>query len=216
MAFQRFYFLIKRNAVKILLLLCSFPAWQDCHEMWCKKRRRKGDNRNAEDSARGAKRESLTSSGLATNPEASVPSLPQASDVKPSVSNVSGSSVASTVDSHLNINSVQFPDLKQGESFYGDRSYHKIEKQGFSQTSYEQVKNDNTSCNRVLPNSKSSHSQDKVYSIQATTRGNYQLSSKDQGGLGKCYEQRNFYSRDSAATEKLKIPAGFKDSSVFY
>lgn len=181
--------------------------------MWCKKRRRKGDNRNQDDSTKGAKRES---GPPGTNPEPSAVSIPQASDVKPgTASSTLGSSVASTTDSRSNFNSGQYSELKQAESFYHDQNYSKIEKQGSSQTSYEPVKmDDTTSCDREHPNSKSSYGRDKVLSVQASTRGNYQTSNVDQSGYGKSYERRNSYSRDTQ--DNLKVPAGFRDSSVFY
>jgi len=39
----------------------SLPTWQDCHEMWCKKRRRKGEGKGAEDGgvAKQLRRESV-------------------------------------------------------------------------------------------------------------------------------------------------------------
>ena len=35
-----------------IICSCSFPLWQDCHEMWCKKRRRNKEGKSQEDSSR--------------------------------------------------------------------------------------------------------------------------------------------------------------------
>lgn len=54
---------------------CSLPTWQDCHEMWCKKRRRKGEGKGTEDggSAKQTRRESVADNSEASN---KLPALP--------------------------------------------------------------------------------------------------------------------------------------------
>ena len=77
--------LISLFSVKFL----SFPLWQDCHEMWCKKRRRKADGRNQEESSRSGSKQSKkeTATASAKSGNGSLPATSQKPDAsKPSKS----------------------------------------------------------------------------------------------------------------------------------
>lgn len=76
---------MERRADKLYFLspFCSLPTWQDCHEMWCKKRKRKAEGRSVDESTKQQKTEPKESdqevSQLPTEEETNAP-LPQADE----------------------------------------------------------------------------------------------------------------------------------------
>ncbi|XP_031556773.1 cyclin-dependent kinase 12-like [Actinia tenebrosa] len=78
----------------------SLPTWQDCHEMWCKKRKRKAEGKNVDDSSKQPKVESRDTE---QDPPAPVSSGPLDGQDLPDVRTTGSSSGTSTAERFSNI-----------------------------------------------------------------------------------------------------------------
>ena len=198
-------------------MACSFPTWQDCHEMWCKKRRRKADGKNPEESSKGARRESVPPVGLAANLDAIAASITQATEVQgAATSTIMRNSAPAPTETDSNMISAQYADLKQAESFYPSQDYNRMENRGISESSYELSKKDLTSYSRDQHDSKSGYGQGQVHSTQPIAGGHYQASNTEQTSYGQNYERKDSYSHEASVLDSSKASANYRDSSVYY
>lgn len=175
----------------------SLPTWQDCHEMWCKKRRRKGgEGKVTEDggSAKQIRRDSVAGDTL--EPSDNLPALPATEE--------QGESTlvpleASTFLRRHSIETVEMETEETTAGAYAARDGHSYDREQSAQYSYTEE------------HPKAAYSQDSYY--QRDYQQDYTEGSRNSVYKSSVEDYPHSYSRDNTDNEK---GSRYSQSSVHY